>query len=93
MEGVDNGGIGLDRIALNPDQVDRIAIEHRSDLLGGVTVLRGTGTVIEEDGWNDHVLYRRNKPSPEGTMDVMAIPYATWDNRAPGEMRVWFRAD
>jgi DUF1680 family protein len=55
-------------------------------------VLRGSGTVIEEEGWSDQVLYRRNQPSTEVTTDVIAVPYATWDNRDPGEMRVWFRA-
>jgi DUF1680 family protein len=24
---------------------------------------------------------------------VTAIPYSVWDNRAAGEMRVWFRCD
>ena len=92
MEGVDNGNIGLDRIALDPDEVGQMLIEHRSDLLGGVTVLRGQGTLIGEDGWNDQLLYRRNQPSTVVTTEVVAVPYATWDNRASGEMRVWFRA-
>jgi len=93
MEGVDNGNLGLDRISLNPDQVDQLVVEHRSDLLGGVPVLRGTGAVIQEEGWSEQALYRRNQPSTTVAREVVAVPYATWDNRAPGEMRVWFRAD
>lgn len=92
MEGVDNGNIGLDRIALNADQLDRFMIEHHSDLLGGVTVLRGQGTIVDDEGWSEDVLYRRGRPSTAVTTDVTAVPYATWDNRTPGEMRVWFRA-
>lgn len=92
MEGVDNGNIGLDRIALNADQLDQFLIEHHSDLLGGVTVLRGQGTIVDDEGWSEDVLYRRSRPSTAVTTDVTAVPYATWDNRTPGEMRVWFRA-
>jgi DUF1680 family protein len=93
MEGTDNGDVGLDRIALQPARVEHFDVEHRDDLLGGVTVLRGEGSLIQDSGWNDDTLYRRRNPSITKPVDVMAIPYATWDNRAPGEMRVWFRMD
>lgn len=92
MEGVDNGNIGLDRITLAPNKVDQFTVEYQPDLLGGVAVLRGTGTVIKETGWSSNTLYRRNQPSETETVSVTAIPYCTWDNRAAGEMRVWFRA-
>lgn len=92
MEGVDNGNIALDRIVLNPGQLDKILVEHRSDLLGGVTVLRGQGEIIDDEGWSENLLYRRNLPSTSATAEVTAVPYATWDNRTSGEMRVWFRA-
>ena len=90
-EGVDNGGIGLDRVTLDPAQVADFTVEYRPDLLGGVAVLRGPAQAITEDGWDDHTLYRRNAPSGTTAMEVVAVPYATWDNREPGEMRVWFR--
>ena len=92
MEGVDNGNIILDRLSLDPDSVPGFAVEHRDDLLGGVMVLRGQAGLIEDDGWDDTTLYRRGKSSPQKTIEVTAIPYALWDNREPGEMRVWFRA-
>lgn len=92
MEGVDNGGIGLDRITLDPAQVAAFSVEYQPELLGGVSVLRGTAQAITEEGWDNHTLYRRNRPSSVETLDVVAVPYATWDNRAAGEMRVWFRA-
>ncbi len=90
LEGVDHGGINLDRIALDPAQIEAFSVEHRPDLLGGVMVLHGRGRVIEESGWEDQ-LYRRNQPLVTQPIDVMAIPYCTWDNRAPGGMRVWLR--
>jgi len=90
LEGVDHGNINLDRIALEPAQIEQFTAEHRPDFLGGVTVLHGTGSVIEESGWDDQ-LYRRNQPLETQPIDVMAIPYCTWDNRAPGGMRVWLR--
>ncbi|MCB9120362.1 MAG: glycoside hydrolase family 127 protein [Caldilinea sp.] len=90
-EGVDNGGIGLDRVTLDPAQVAGFTVEYRPELLGGVAVLRGSAQAITEDGWDDHTLYRRNAPSGTTAMEVVAVPYATWDNREPGEMRVWFR--
>jgi hypothetical protein len=93
LEGVDNGDFGLDRISLDPAQVERFASEHRADLLGGVTVLHGPASVIAEAGWGADLLYRRHTPSSTRPTKVTAIPYATWDNRAPGEMRVWFRTD
>lgn len=92
LEGVDHGGINLDRIALTVDQVDNLHIEHHPELLGGVTVLRGRAGLIDETGWNSDLLYRRNQPSALGETEIVAIPYCTWDNRAAGEMRVWFRA-
>lgn len=90
MEGIDHGGVGLDRISLDPAAAERFTVEHRPDLLGGVTVLHGAGALIQEAGWED-ALYRRNRPPTTQPVDVTAIPYCVWDNRAPGEMRVWFR--
>jgi uncharacterized protein len=90
MEGVDHNGVGLDRLALDPAAVEQFTLEHRPDLLGGVTVLHGTGALIQDADW-ENVLYRRNQPSTTQPVDVLAIPYCVWDNRAAGEMRVWFR--
>jgi DUF1680 family protein len=94
LEEVDNPGIeNLDRISFSADQVTGMKAEHRPDLLGGVTVLRGQATLIAGDGWNATTLYRRDQPSSTQTVSVAAIPYSVWDNRAAGEMRVWFRCD
>jgi DUF1680 family protein len=94
LEGVDNPGIeNLDRITFSAEQVAGMTTEYRSDLLGGVTVLRGQASLIAEEGWDAITLYRRNRPSSTQPIEVTAVPYAVWDNRAAGEMRVWFRCD
>ena len=91
LEGVDHGEIMLDRISIDPQHVaDEFQVEHREDLLGGVSVLHGKGSVIDEGGWED-TLYRNQQPSSK-SIDITAIPYFVWDNRAPGEMRIWMRA-
>lgn len=91
LEGVDNKVDNLDRIALDPTQVAGFALEHRSDLLGGVTVLQGTGQLIDDAGWHEQVLYRYNQSATTQSVNVTAVPYCVWDNREAGEMRVWFR--
>jgi len=95
MEAVDNpeaDGI-LDRITLDPAALDDFAVEYLPNLLGGVTVLTGPASVVGETGWDEQTLYRREQPQVERAVEVTAIPYALWDNREAGEMRVWFRAE
>jgi DUF1680 family protein len=94
LEGVDHPAIqNLDRISFSPEQVAGLTVEYRPDLLGGVTVLRGQGTLVSDKDWNATTLYRRDRPSTTEPVEVTAIPYSVWDNRAAGEMRVWFRCD
>jgi DUF1680 family protein len=69
FEAVDNGPHVKD-IVLPRDP--KFTAEHRPDLLGGVTVVRG----VDRDG----------RP-------ILAVPYYSWDHRAPGEMLVWVRQD
>jgi len=91
LEGIDNAGILLDRLSLDPQTISRtFTEEYRADLLGGVTVIHGKGYAIDEAGWQDE-LYREEPPT-EREVEITAVPYCVWDNRAPGEMRVWLRA-
>ena len=54
-----------------------LTAEHRPDLLGGVTAIKGKAVA-------------RDAGSTEGKpRDFLAIPYYAWDHRAPGEMAVW----
>jgi uncharacterized protein len=62
-----------------PD-ASRLTSEFRPALLNGVVVLKGRARALTEDG-------RGGVASAE--QDLVAIPYATWANRGPGEMIVW----
>ncbi len=92
LESVDHADLALNRISINPEHISSGAFENewQEHLLGGVNVLRGKGRLMDVAGWADQ-LYRYQQPSSQ-EIQVMAIPYYAWDNRAPGEMRVWFRA-
>jgi DUF1680 family protein len=89
LEGTDHGGIILDRISVNPaDITSNFTVEQRPDLLNGVAVIHGKGMVIGESG--SSALYT-NQPPKEEPIEITAVPYCVWDNRDPGEMRVWLR--
>jgi DUF1680 family protein len=90
LEGADHGNLILDRISVDPATIaSEFVVEHRPDFLGGSAIIRGTGNVIQAAGWNDD-LYRTNAPA-KNEIAIMAVPYCVWDNREPGEMRVWLR--
>ena len=90
LEGADHDGIILDRISVDPAEITRaFTVEQRPDLLNGVAVIHGQGKVIQDSGTS--ALYH-HEPPKETDIALTAIPYCTWDNREPGEMRVWLRA-
>lgn len=89
LETADNPIYPLDRIVL-PLEMEWQA-EYRPDLLGGVTMLRGWARAMEV-AW-DGSLYAVARPTEYRPIEVTAVPYCVWDNREPGEMRVWFRTD
>ncbi len=74
VEAVDHGGSV--RGLWLPEDAELVA-EHRPDLLGGVTVLKGTAMRRDDD----------NAAGPSAPF--FAVPYAVWSNREPGEMDVW----
>lgn len=88
LEGADNP-FPLDRVVL--PAAATLTARHESGLLGGVTVIDGTADLLEQTDWSD-VLYR-GTPAGRRVVGIRAIPYYAWDHRAPGEMRVWLRAD
>jgi DUF1680 family protein len=78
FEGLDNEGSVFD-IVLPPTA--SVSAEHRSDLLGGVTVLR-----VAEAG----KAYRTSTGAADlKTTSLTAIPYAVWANRGLTPMTVW----
>jgi hypothetical protein len=59
------------------------------DLLGGVVTLSVQAVADRTSDWG-RALYRSDPPAREQAL-VRAIPYFAWDNRQPGDMRVWLR--
>ena len=56
----------------------------------GAVTLRAAAAAIDTHGWKGQ-LYRASQPPTVREAPLVAVPYATWDNRSPGEMRVWMR--
>ena len=54
-------------------QPNGMIAEKQDDLLNGVVTIKGKATL----------------PDRNTELDVTAIPYFTWNNRGPGQMRVW----
>ncbi len=61
--------------------------EFRKDLLAGVTVIRGKARILEFEGFNGDLYSPVSSKIRE--VEMTAIPYYAWDNRASGEMLVW----
>jgi DUF1680 family protein len=74
----DNAG-GRVRNLVLPD-ASRLTSEYQPALLNGVVALKGRARALAEDGRGGVTSAAR---------DLVAIPYATWANRGPGEMIVW----
>ncbi|MEK7677025.1 MAG: beta-L-arabinofuranosidase domain-containing protein [Verrucomicrobiota bacterium] len=78
LEGVDNEN-NVRSLALPPEA--KLTAEFRSDLLGGVSVIKGTALACSKGA---------DAPKP---FQFAAVPYYAWDNRQPGEMVVWLPED
>jgi uncharacterized protein len=89
LEAIDHPGADLRDLSLAPDAP--LTAEHRPDLLGGVTVLRGTAAMATPAG---HAPLYSESPAPTAepyTLPLTAVPYHAWANREPGQMAVWLR--
>ena len=58
------------------------------DGLPEVTAVRGRGSQLSEQGWEN---VRDACATEAHDVAVTAVPYFAWDNRAPGAMQVWLR--
>ncbi len=81
-------GVSLADLRLDPSAPLQAAF--RADLLGGVVEIKAHGWVEDMSSWKG-TLYR---PLPAGSpalesVELTAIPYHTWANRGPDQMRVW----
>lgn len=93
LEGVDHPGVNLEDVEVDPGQAFEQA--WREELLGGVVAVRATGVERTPDpGWGER-LYTPADELPAGVtrpVDLLAIPYHAWANRAAGQLQVWIRA-
>jgi DUF1680 family protein len=90
LEEADNGP-RLHLISLSA--APQFSVEHRCELLGGVSVITGEGETLSAD-WPEPGLYapEREAASPAKTKKRLTwIPYYAWANRGLGEMLVWLR--
>ncbi|MHC4081322.1 MAG: glycoside hydrolase family 127 protein [Planctomycetota bacterium] len=78
LEAIDNGG-HVRNIWMPAD--GELVIEQRTDLLGGITVVKGKAFAMRRDV--------ANGPAHATPIDLTAVPYYAWDHRDPGEMTVW----
>ena len=77
------------QISLPPDFSVDTAFEP--ELLGGVVTIKGEGRAPNFEDW-DGKLYQRANETSTKPIEFKAIPYYAWDNREPGEMRVWIQS-
>ena len=86
LEGVDNDG-HVDNFILPREA--KLDATFEPDLLGGVVVVRGEGLrlVIDEKDSVPETADARELPTQK--VKFQAVPYYSWDNRAPGPMSVW----
>ncbi|MBM4082168.1 MAG: glycoside hydrolase family 127 protein, partial [Planctomycetes bacterium] len=77
VEGADHDGHVLNLVL--PDDA-KLTAEHRADLLGGVTALRGMALAARKDTQGNVT----TQP-----MALTAIPYYAWCHRGENEMAVW----
>ncbi len=87
IEGTDHPGVDVRNIAL-PDNSDLIA-EHRTDLLGGITVLQAQAVAISPGEDTLYMPYEAEEELDVEPVAFTAIPYYAWANRAAGGMEVW----
>ncbi|MFB6296331.1 MAG: glycoside hydrolase family 127 protein [Halobacteriales archaeon] len=74
------------------DTAGDLRADHEPDVLDGVTVIETDAVVPDLDGWEDG-LYRPDDDADWASTRLRMVPYYAWDNRDPGPMDVWIRAD
>jgi len=91
LEAVDNPGVLLSQIRINP--AVQPEIEFVPGLLGGIVILHLSGGFRSIEAEWDKKLYRIVKvnlpQADEHKIRVISIPYYAWANRKPGAMGIW----
>jgi DUF1680 family protein len=86
LEGADNGR-RVRHLAIRPETP--LVAEHRPDLLGGVTVIRGAAVLRMQEAAGSPLHPAAEKRSDLRSVEFVAIPYYANTNRQPGDMLVW----
>jgi hypothetical protein len=87
LESVDQpAGVSFDDVSVSAAAPTRIA--WNPDLLGGVAtiLLPGSQSRRTDSSWWP---YSGERSETTAAVDLVAVPYFAWANRAPGTMRVW----
>ena len=85
FEDVDNPDGVFQTLTLSSDAALETTFD--SEVLGGVTLIQGMGTVLDDSEWENN-LYLPTKPKMK-QLEVTAIPYYAWCNRGTSQMSVW----
>jgi DUF1680 family protein len=76
-------------ISVGRKPVENFASEHKSDMLGGITILRHQGRIYESAS-AELPLYMPTTANPKTREETLTfIPYYVWANREPSAMQVW----
>jgi DUF1680 family protein len=85
VEEADNG-TDLHHYALPATPHFKVRFDEK--LLGGITLITGDAVKFEAQ-WPPDILYREAAPRSGSSATLVWIPYYSWANRGPGEMKVW----
>jgi len=77
MEGIDNAE-GIRSLVVPAGS--QFTAEHRGNLLGGITIVRGTAADLQRT---------KDGSMKSKLVELLAVPYFANCNREPCEMRVW----
>jgi DUF1680 family protein len=86
LEAMDNGGHV--RSLVIPAEA-QLTTEHRADMLGGVTIIKGPALAVRRVEWPDTLYLPSSRLPGVAPCEFTAIPYFANTNRQPGEMMVW----
>ena len=92
LEEIDQpSGVSLSDVAVNPGRqpAEQFHTEFRSDLLGGMIVLRHTGAVFERGVAEKKLYSPYSREEKTRNVPLTFIPYYAWANREATSMQVW----
>ena len=89
LEEADNSR-NLHNLSLGAAAASDFQTVWKADKLGGIVELKSPGSRETDDGWGE-TPYSGVKAIETQPVTLTWIPYYSWANRDPGEMRVWIR--